>query len=136
MMRPSSMWLARAMWPSRIFGPCVTSAMSFTRSAVPVWVFRTVCSMSLHAAEEPERADVHLLHALFHKTAAGVDAVVGQLLLNLPDGEPIGDEFVGSMRIWYSRSVPPKSETSTTSGIDLNCLSSTQSSIERNSIRS
>src|SRR5271157_3237237 len=46
MMRPSSMWLALAMWPSRILGPWLTSAMSLTRRAVPVCVFKTVCSMS------------------------------------------------------------------------------------------
>ena len=41
------------MWPKRILGPWVTSAMSFTRRAVPVWVFKTVCSMSCTLLKSP-----------------------------------------------------------------------------------
>src|SRR5450755_4036968 len=40
------------------------------------------------------------------------------------------------MRTWYSRVVPPKLETSTTLGTDLNCFSSVQSSIDFKSIKS
>ena len=43
---PSSRWYARANWPSRIFGPCVTTAISFIRSAVPALVITTVFSIS------------------------------------------------------------------------------------------
>ena len=49
---------------------------------------------------------------------------------------PYETSLFGSTRTWYSRTVPPKSETSTTFGTDLNCLSRTQSSIDRSSIRS
>ncbi len=47
----------------------------------------------MHVAEKPERANVHLLQADFHKTAAGIDIVVGKLLLQLADAQPVGHEF-------------------------------------------
>src|ERR1700680_785977 len=40
------------------------------------------------------------------------------------------------MRTWYSRVSPPKLDTSTTLGTDLNCFSSVQSSIDFSSMRS
>ena len=46
-----------------------------------------------YVAEEPERANIHLLQAFFDKAAAGIDVVVGQLLLDLPDAQSVGDEF-------------------------------------------
>ncbi len=49
---------------------------------------------------------------------------------------PYDTSLFGSTRTWYSRTVPPKSETSTTLETDLNCLRRTQSSIDLNSIRS
>ncbi len=39
----------------------------------------------MHTAEEPERANVHLLHPDFDEAAAGIDVVVGKLLLHLTD---------------------------------------------------
>src|ERR1039457_5028499 len=49
---------------------------------------------------------------------------------------PYDTSLLGSTRTWYSRTAPPKSETSTTFGTDLNSLSSVQSSMARSSIRS
>ena len=39
----------------------------------------------LHATEEAQRADIHLLHADLDKATAGIDVVVGKLLLHLAD---------------------------------------------------
>lgn len=44
--------------------------------------------------------------------------------------------FSGSTRTWYSRVMPPKLETSTTPGTDLNCFSSAQSWSDFNSMLS
>ena len=52
----------------------------------------------VHVAEEPERADVHLLHADFDKAAAGIDVVVGELLLHLADAQSVRDELVRDRR--------------------------------------
>ena len=46
-------------------------------------------------AVEADFADVDLLLALLDEAAAGVDVVVGELLLDLADGEAVGDELVG-----------------------------------------
>ncbi len=46
-------------------------------------------------AVEADLADVDLLPALLDEVAAGVDVVVGDLLLDLADGEAVGDEFIG-----------------------------------------
>ncbi len=53
-----------------------------------------------------------------------------------PMPNPYETSLLGSTRTWYSRVVPPKLETSTTLGTDLNCFSSTQSSSDFKSIRS
>ena len=47
------------------------------------------------AGEEADLADVDLLLALLDEVAAGVDVVVGDLLLHLGDGEAVGDELAG-----------------------------------------
>ena len=49
----------------------------------------------MHVGEEPEGADIHLLHADFDEAAAGIDVVVGELLLDLADAQSVGDELVG-----------------------------------------
>ena len=48
----------------------------------------------VHIAEEPERANVHLLHADFDEAAAGIDVVIGELLLHLADAQSIRHELV------------------------------------------
>ena len=68
--------------------------MSFTRRAVPVWVFKHGLLDVVHGAEEPERANVHLLHADFDKAAAGIDVVVGKLLLHLADAQSVRHQLV------------------------------------------
>ena len=68
--------------------------MSFTRRAVPVWVFKHGLLDVVHVAEEPERANVHLLHADFDEAAAGIDVVVGELLLHLADAQSVRDQLV------------------------------------------
>ena len=88
-------------------------------------------------AIEANLADIDLLLPLFDKTAAGVEVVVSQLLLDLADAQTVGDELVWDRsRTWYSRVMPPKLETSTTPGTDLNCFSSVQSSSDFNSMLS
>ena len=64
-----------------------------------------------------------------------VNAVVTGLTLLwvLPEMSALDDTVV---RTWYSLSVPPKSETSTTLGTDLNSFSRVQSSMDLRSIRS
>src|ERR1700744_2402441 len=44
---------------------------------------------------EANLSNVDLLLALFDETPTGVDIVVGKLLLDLTDAQPVGDEFVG-----------------------------------------
>ncbi len=51
--------------------------------------------MSWTLRVEADLADVDLLLALLDEAAAGVDVVVGDLLLDLADGETVGDELVG-----------------------------------------
>ncbi len=51
--------------------------------------------MSWTLRVEADFADVDLLLALLDEVAAGVDVVVGDLLLDLADGEAVGDELVG-----------------------------------------
>jgi hypothetical protein len=46
-------------------------------------------------AVQANLADVDLLFSLFDEAAAGVLVVVGQLLFQLADGEPVGDQLVG-----------------------------------------
>ena len=82
------------MWPRRIFGPCVTSAMSFTRSAVPVCVFSTVCSMSCTLLKSPSARTFICCMPDFDEAAAGIDVVVGELLLHLADAQAVGDQLV------------------------------------------
>ena len=48
-----------------------------------------------HAGEQAESADIHLLHPDLYKAAAGIDVVVGELLLHLADAQSVGDELVG-----------------------------------------
>src|ERR1700733_15316745 len=48
----------------------------------------------LHAAKEPESTNIHLLHSDFNETAAGIDIVVGELLLHLADAQSIGNQLV------------------------------------------
>ena len=43
--------------------------------------------------DEADFADVDLLQAGFDETAAGVGVVIGELLLDLPDAESVGDQF-------------------------------------------
>ena len=95
MIFPSSRWIALPNWPSRIFGPWETTAMSLTRTGVPFFAVMTVSSMSCDGAHEPDDAHVDLLHARLDEAAAGVHVVVGKLLLHLADGEAVGDELVG-----------------------------------------
>ncbi len=49
----------------------------------------------MHIAEEPESPNIHLLQAHFHKAAAGIDVVVGQLLLDLGDTQSVRHQLVG-----------------------------------------
>ena len=125
------------IWPSRIFGPCATVAMSRIRSGVPFCVLTTVFSMSSTSVEQADRAHVDLLQARFDEAAAGVDVVVRELLLHLPDAQAIRNQLVRDRAAPDIRCVvPPKLDTSTTFGTDLNCFSSVQSSSDFNSITS
>ena len=56
---------------------------------------KTVCSISFTLAEEPERADVHLLQAGLHKVAAGVDVVIRELLFHLANAQAVRHQLVG-----------------------------------------
>ncbi len=87
--------MALPIWPRRIFGPCTTSAISLTRSAVPLLVLRTCLLDVLDIAKEAHLADVDLLLPLLDETATGIDVVVGQLLFHLADTQPISDQLAG-----------------------------------------
>src|SRR5580698_5010082 len=43
--------------------------------------------------EESERADIHLLQTDFYETAAGIDVVIGDLLLHLANTQSVGDKL-------------------------------------------
>ena len=49
-------------------------------------------------AVKADFANIDLLLALLDEVAAGVDVVVGDLLLDLADGQAVGDEFVRDRR--------------------------------------
>ena len=49
----------------------------------------------LHAGVEAQRLHIDLLRALLDKAAAAVGVVVGDLLLDLADGQAVGDELLG-----------------------------------------
>ena len=108
-----------------------------TRSGVPFCALITVCANVLHVREQANRAHVDLLQSRFDKAAAGVHVVVRQLLLHLADVQSIGNQLVRDRPAPDTRAlVPPKLDTSTTFGTDLNCFSSVQSSSDFKSIRS
>ena len=65
--------------------------MSETLERGAVLALRTVLAMSCVFGEEADFADVDLLLALLDEAAAGVDVVGGELLLDLADGEAVGD---------------------------------------------
>ena len=69
--------------------------MSLTRSGVPFCVLSTVFSMSLTLRDQAHRAHIDLLRALLDEAAAGVHVVVRQLLLDLREAQPVGDQLVG-----------------------------------------
>ena len=95
MILPSSRRIARANWPSRILGPCATTAMSFTRSGVPFLVSQDRVFDIVHVPDQPHFPDVDLLQAGFEEAAAGIDVVVGELLLHLAETQPVGDQLIG-----------------------------------------
>ncbi len=86
------------MRPSRIFGPCATVAMSLTRIGVPFCVLITVSLDVVHVLHQADGAHVDLLQARFDEAAAGVDVVVGELLLHLADAQAVGDQLVRDRR--------------------------------------
>ena len=69
--------------------------MSFTRIGVPFLAVITVFSMSCTFLTRPNFLNVDLLQAGFDKASARIGVVVGELLLHLPDAQPVGDELVG-----------------------------------------
>ena len=48
----------------------------------------------LYVADEPDLANVDLLQARFDETAAGIDIVVGELLLHLGKAESVSNQLV------------------------------------------
>ena len=49
---------------------------------------------AMHVADQPQRANVDLLQTGFHETPAGVNVVLGQLLLHLADAQVVSHQFV------------------------------------------
>jgi hypothetical protein len=92
--------------------------------------------MSRTRSKEPERADIHLLHPDFNKAAAGIDIVVGELLLHLADAQSVGDELVGidAHLVLAYRASEIGNVHDIRNGLEL--LQQTQSSIDLSSIRS
>ena len=58
----------------------------------------TVFSISWTLLTRPDRANIDLLQPCFDEAAAGVDVVVGELLLHLADAEAVGDQLVRDRR--------------------------------------
>ena len=87
--------MALPIWPSRILEPCTTVAMSETRSGVPFWVLTHGLADIVHVAEKSQGPHIDLLQALFDKTAAGIDVIVGQRLFHLAEIRAVGDQLVG-----------------------------------------
>ena len=102
--------------------------MSRTRTGIPFCVFKHDRADVVGVLHQPDGADVDGLLAVLDEAAAGVDVVVRQRLLHLRrcsarrrpacSGPPAPGTRASS---------PPKTETSTTSGTDFNCLTITQS---------
>src|SRR5271165_845004 len=49
----------------------------------------------MDAIDQADFANVNLLRAFLNEAAAGVGIVVGELLLDLREGQPVGDELIG-----------------------------------------
>ena len=49
----------------------------------------------MDTVDQSDGADVDLLQTLLDEASAGVDVVVGELLLDLGQAQAVGDEFVG-----------------------------------------
>ena len=65
----------------------------------------------VHVPDQAHFPDVDLLQAGFDEAAAGIDVVVGELLLHLGEAEPVGDQLVRDrrepdIRAWGRRSWP------------------------------
>ena len=105
------------MWPKRILGPWRHFRDVFYAQGGSGLSFQNGLLDVAHVGEEPEGAHVHLLHPDFNEAAAGVDVVVGELLLHLADAQSVRDELVGidahlvlAHRAAESRKRPPHSE--------------------------
>ena len=121
--------MALPIWPSRIFGPCVTTADVAHAHRRAVLRLEDRGSDIVDVAHQAHRAHVDLLQPGLDEAAAGVDVVVRRAAA--PPGRcsarrrpACRDRPAPGTRAWCRRS----STTSTTFGTDLNCFSSTQSS--------
>ena len=90
----------------------------------------------MHVVDQADLADVDLLLALLDEAAAGVDVVVGELLLHLADAEAVGDQLVGiDAHLVLARDAAEAGDIDD-AGTDLNCFSSIQSSSDFSSMTS
>ena len=87
--------MALPSWPSRIFSPCVTSREVAHAKRRPGLRRQERLLDVLDVAEQPERADVHLLQAALDEVAAAVDVVRGELVLDLAERQAVRDQLVG-----------------------------------------
>ena len=91
---PFSLWMARANWPRRIFGPCCDDRDILDADGRAVLARDDGLLDVLHAVDQADGADVDLLQALLNEAAAGVHVVVGELLLDLREAQAVGDQLV------------------------------------------
>ena len=91
---PSGRWMALPIWPRRILGPCATVAISLILMAVPFAVLTTVFSMSCTLVKRPSDCTLICCAPCFDEAAAAVGVVAGDLLLDLADGQAVGDQLL------------------------------------------
>ena len=95
MILPSSRWIARANWPSRIFGPCANDG-DILHAQRRAGLGNNHCVFDIpDVPYQAYFADIDLLEACFDEASARIRIVVGELLLHLGEAQSVGNQFIG-----------------------------------------
>ncbi len=93
----------RGDWPSRILGPCSTTATSLTFTAVPVFVVITVFSMSWTSVTRPTSRTSICCKPDSIKLPPALVLLFESCCSIWPMFSPYAINLLGSTRTWYSR---------------------------------
>ena len=87
--------MALPICPRRIFGPCDDRGDIADAEGRAVLRLEHGLFDVVNVGEQADGAHIDLLQPCLDEAAAGVDVVVGELLLHLADAEAVGDQLVG-----------------------------------------